>query len=163
MALTLVPPLWDLPSSVRAALQISLWPPQGGSVCPHAQTQRESSFFNGRIRCVLVHDHVLLRQGLRSLLDSETDLEVVAEAGNAADALQRVCKNQPEAGIADPATMGLSARDAESLFLRESPLSKVLCLSEHKQEDISSTEERRGESGHTFRQTSAEGLVRMVR
>src|SRR5258708_31780465 len=107
---------------------ISLWPPQGGSVCPHAQLHRASSFFNGRIRCVLVHDHVLLRQGLRSLLDSEVDLEVVAEAGNAAEALQRVCENQPEVVIADPATMGLSARDAESLFLRESPPTQVLFL-----------------------------------
>ena len=163
MALTLVPPLWDLPSSVRAALQISLWPQQGGSVCPHAQVHRDSSFFNGRIRCVLVHDHVLLRQGLRSLLDSEVDLEVVAEAGNAAEALQRVCENQPEVVIADPATMGLSARDAENLFLKESPQSKVLFLSAHNQEDVSPTVEQRGESGRTFRQTSAEELVSMVR
>jgi two-component system response regulator NreC len=132
-------------------------------VCPHAQIQRESSFLNDRIRCVLVHDHVLLRQGLRSLLDSETDLEVVAEAGNAAEALERVCENRPEVVIADTATMGLSARDVESLFLRESPQSKVLFLSAHKQEDVSSTEERQGESGRTSRQTSAEELLSMVR
>lgn len=132
-------------------------------MCPHAHIQRESSFFNGRIRCVLVHDHVLLRQGLRSLLDSEADIEVVAEAGNAAEALQRVCENQPEVVIADPTTMGLSAQDAENLFLSEAPLSKVLFLSAHRQEDVASTEARRGESGHTFRQTSAEELVSMVR
>jgi DNA-binding NarL/FixJ family response regulator len=97
------------------------------------------------------------------LLDSETDLEVVAEAGNAAEALQRVCENQPEVVIADPATMGLSARDAEDSFLKESPQSKVLFLSAHKQEDVARAEERGGESGHTFRQTSAEELVSMVR
>jgi two-component system response regulator NreC len=132
-------------------------------VCPQAQMRRESSFFNDRIRCVLVHDHVLLRQGLRSLLDSETDLEVVAEAGNAAEALQRVCENQPQVVIADSATMGLSARDTEDSFLKESPQSKVLFLSSHKQEDVAPTEERGGESGRTFRQTSAEELVSMVR
>jgi DNA-binding NarL/FixJ family response regulator len=59
--------------------------------------------------------------------------------------------------------MGLSARDAESSFLRESPQSKVLFLSAHKQEDFAPTEERGGESGRTFRQTSAEELVSMVR
>jgi two-component system response regulator NreC len=132
-------------------------------VCPNAQIQRESLFYGARIRCVLVHDHVLLRQGLRSLLDSETDLEVVAEAGNTDEALQRVCENQPEVVIADPATMGLSALDAENLFLRESPQSKVLFLSAHKQEDVAPFAERRGESGRTFRQTSAEELVSMVR
>jgi len=87
----------------------------------------------------------------------------VAEAGNAAEALQRVCENQPEVVIADPATMGLSARDAENLFLKESPQSKVLFLSAHNQEDVSPTVEQRGESGRTFRQTSAEELVSMVR
>src|ERR1700732_4903991 len=71
----IVPPPWDSSSSVCAISQISLWPPQGGTVCPNAQIQRESLFYGARIRCVLVHDHVLLRQGLRSLLDSETDLE----------------------------------------------------------------------------------------
>ena len=37
------------------------------------------------IRCVVAHDHVLLRQGLRRLLDDEADIEVVAEAGNEAE------------------------------------------------------------------------------
>jgi len=104
-----------------------------------------------------------LRQGLRSLLDNETDLVVVAEAGNAAEALQRVCEQQPEVVIADPATMGLSACDAEDLFLRESPLSHVLFLSARKEEDVDPSGERRGETGRTSRQTSAEELVRMVR
>src|SRR5258708_11202606 len=100
---------------------ISLWPPQGGSVCPHAQLHRASSFFNGRIRCVLVHDHVLLRQGLRSLLDSEVDLEVLTKAGNAAEALSEVSENQPEVVIADPATTALSAPDATNYFSKQPP------------------------------------------
>jgi two-component system response regulator NreC len=157
------PTALGLPSFVGAASQIPLWPPQGGTVCPHAQIQRETSFLNDRIRCVLVHDHVLLRQGLRSLLDSETDLEVVAEAGNAAEALQRVCEHQPAVVIADATTLGMSARDAENLFLSESPQSQMLFLTANRQEDIAPADERGGESGCTFRQTSAEELVRMVR
>ena len=132
-------------------------------MCPNAQVPREIAFFNNRIRCVLVHDHVLLRQGLRSLLDSEDDLAVVAEAGNAAEALQRVCENQPEVVIADAATMGLPAPDAENLFLRESPLSQVLFLSARKTEDVDASAERREETARTSRQTSADELVRMVR
>ncbi len=132
-------------------------------MCPHAQMQRESPVFSDRIRCVLVHDHVLLRQGLRSLLDSQIDVEVVAEAGNAVEALQRVCESKPQVVIADSATMGLSAHETENSFLRESPQSKVLFLSSHKQEDVAPTEEQGSESGRTFRQTSAEELVSMVR
>ena len=132
-------------------------------MCPNARVPREIAFFNNRIRCVLVHDHVLLRQGLRSLLDSEDDLAVVAEAGNAAEALQRVCENQPEVVIADAATMGLPACDAEDLFLRESPQSQVLFLSAGKEGDVDASGEQREETGKTSRQTSADELVRMVR
>jgi DNA-binding NarL/FixJ family response regulator len=132
-------------------------------VCPNAQVPREIAFFNNRIRCVLVHDHVLLRQGLRSLLDSEDDLAVVAEAGNAAEALQRVCESQPEVVIADAATMGLPAGDAENLFLRESPQCQVLFLSARKEEGVDPSAGRPREPGRTSRQTSAEELVRMVR
>jgi two-component system response regulator NreC len=132
-------------------------------VCPNAQTQLGSLFSNKKIRCVLLHDHVLLRQGLRSLLDNETDLKVVAEAGNAAEGLQRVREHQPEVVIADADTIGLSVRDAESLLLRESPQSKVLFLNAHNHEDVAPTEQPPGGPGCTFRQTSAEELVNMVR
>jgi DNA-binding NarL/FixJ family response regulator len=70
-------------------------------VCPPAQIQREELFGDREIRCLLVHDHVLLRQGLRRLLEDEPDMEVVAEAGNAAEALRKVFEHRPEVVITD--------------------------------------------------------------
>ena len=67
-------------------------------MCPPAQIAK--SIGKKEIRCVLAHDHVLLRQGLRRLLEDEPDMEVVAEAGNAAEALQRVFEHRPEIVIA---------------------------------------------------------------
>ena len=124
-------------------------------MCPHAQIQGETPLRTQRIRCVLVHDHVLLRQGLRRLLEDEPDMEVVAEAGTAAEALQRVAQHRPEVVIADARMFQCAVEQTEILVLHESPQSKVLFLTMH----ADATEE----ISCTVRQTSAEQLVEMVR
>jgi DNA-binding NarL/FixJ family response regulator len=62
----------------------------------------------------------LVRQGLRRLLEDEPDLEVVAEAENAARALRQIQEYRPEVVIADATLFGSTAR-AEQLILEESP------------------------------------------
>jgi len=126
------------------------------------QVQREKTLGNPKIRCILVHDHVLLRQGLRRLLEDEPDIEVVAEAGNAAEALQRVFEHRPEIVIADTGSFACAADQAERLILRESPNSKVLFLAMHEGER--SPRETAADRGScAVRQTSSEELVKMVR
>ncbi len=128
-------------------------------MCPHAQTQREEAFGDKEIRCLLVHDHVLLRQGLRRLLDDEPDMEVVAEAGNAAEALQMVFEHRPEVVITDAHIFECAADRTEWLILQESPQSKVLFLTMREGDELL----RADVSSCAVRQTSAEELVEMVR
>jgi len=109
-----------------------------------------------------VHDHVLLRQGLRRLLEDEPDIEVVAEAGNAEQALQSVFEHRPEIVIADTGSFACAAEQAERLILRESPQSKVLFLAMREGEQAP-REARAGQDSCAVRQTSAEELVKMVR
>ena len=132
-------------------------------MCPHAQIQRQKLFSSNRdadkIRCVLVHDHVLLRQGLRRLLEDEPELEVVAEAGNAAEALLAVLQHHPEVVITDAHIFECAADEAERLIVQESPGSKVLFLSHeggHLPRQMEGT-------SCAVRETSAEELVEMVR
>ncbi|HWW15773.1 MAG TPA: DNA-binding response regulator, partial [Candidatus Dormibacteraeota bacterium] len=63
---------------------------------PPRTDPREIIFPSKAIRCVLVHDHVLLRQGLRRLLEDEADIDVVGEAGDAAEGLRKVRELQPD-------------------------------------------------------------------
>jgi two-component system, NarL family, response regulator NreC len=105
-------------------------------VCPPAQTQPESLARAGKIRCVLVHDHLLLREALRRLLEDEPDLEVVAETANVTEALQTISEHQPEVVIADARTMGLPVGEAEKLLLHESPVTTVLFLSRHEESGL---------------------------
>ncbi len=125
-------------------------------MCPPAQISHGKS-----IRCVVAHDHVLLRQGLRRLLEDEPDIAVVAEAGNAAEALRRVFEHRPEVVIAAAHIFKCDADNSERLILRESPKSIVLFL----RPDRHDLPAHPGADGAMFaeRHTSAEELVEMVR
>jgi len=128
-------------------------------VCPYTEIARADFFGDRGIHCLLAHDHVLLRQGLRRLLEDEPDIEVVAEAGNAAEALQKVFEHRPDVVITDPNIFECALDQTERLILQESPRSKVLFLATHHEN------EDQQESGTrcAVRQTSAEELVEMVR
>lgn len=115
-----------------------------------------------RIRCLLAHDHVLLRQGLRRLLEDEPDLEVVAEAASVAEALQFALEHRPEVVVTDTSVFGLAADQVEQLILRASPQSKVVFLSA-REDDGAAPSSPAGETNSTPRQTSAQELVEMIR
>ena len=100
---------------------------------PPRTDSRDIYFSNGKIRCALAHEHVLLRQGLRRLLEDEPDLEVVSEAANAAECLRKVQELRPDVVIADSETFELSAVDTELCVARECARTKLVFLSAEKQ------------------------------
>jgi DNA-binding NarL/FixJ family response regulator len=112
---------------------------------------------------LLVHDHVLLRQGLRRLLEDEPDIDVVGEAGNAAECLRKVYEVRPDVLIADTGTFERPASEAEMLVTRECPHTRIVFLSIQEQ-GISSFGGLQAATGScAVRQTSAGELVEMVR
>jgi two-component system, NarL family, response regulator NreC len=127
-------------------------------VCPHSQAEREGTYSETKIRCVLAHDHVLLRQGLRRLLEDEPDMAVVGEAGSAADALAMAAAHSPDVIITDTGIFGCGANQAEQLILRESPQTRVLFLSPQEDDDAHADGARR-----VTRQTAAHELVEILR
>ena len=122
------------------------------------QRQREDMLRDKEMRGLLVHDHVLLRQGLRRLLDDEPDMEVVSEAGNPAEALRKVFEHRPEIVIIDMHIFECSPDQTEWLIRQECPDSKVLFLTTHETDT-----QRTDRTSCVARQTSAEELLEMVR
>jgi two-component system response regulator NreC len=117
-----------------------------------------------KIRCVLAHSHVLVREGVRRLLQDEPELEVVAEAGNAAETIKRVSEHRPHVVIADARTLGLASPEAERLVRKISPQSRIVFLNLDEEDPTQQTRAAGGKArGDLTRQTSAEELVKMVR
>lgn len=114
------------------------------------------------IRCILVHDHVLLRQALRRLIADEDDIEVVSEAGSSAEALRMIHQHRPEVVIADVHMFECDPAQAEQMILNESAHSKVVFLTAH---DDEGEEDRASahQTGYVMRQTSVAEFLEMVR
>jgi two-component system, NarL family, response regulator NreC len=133
-------------------------------VCPQAQIQYESAFVDRKIRCVLIHDHLLLRQGLRRLLEDEPDMEVVAEAEDAATGLLAVAEHRPEIVIMDAGVFDCAADQAERMVLGASQDSQVLFLSLRETIDPADNADKFADGTRSVMQhTSAEELAEMVR
>ena len=124
---------------------------------------REVVFSGRKIRCLLVHDHVLLRQGLRRLLQDEPDIDVVGEAGNAAECLRKLYEFRPDVLVADAGTFELPAPEAELLVARESSHTEIVFLSMQEQAISPFGGSQAATAACTVRRTSAEELVEMVR
>ncbi|MFZ0951341.1 MAG: response regulator transcription factor [Candidatus Sulfotelmatobacter sp.] len=130
---------------------------------PPRTDSNEVIFFGRKIRCLLAHDHVLLRQGLRRLLEDEPDMEVVGEAGNAAECLRKVYELRPDVLVADTGTFGLAAPEAGILVTKESPQTKIVFLSMQDRDSSPFASLRAATGGCAVRETSVQELVEMVR
>jgi two-component system response regulator NreC len=130
---------------------------------PPRTDSNEVIFLSKKIRCLLAHDHVLLRQGLRRLLEDEPDIDVVSEAGNAAECLRKVYELRPDVLVADAGTFGLPAAEAELLVAKESPGTKIVFLSMQDRDNSPFVSMQAATCDCAVRQTSAKDLMEMVR
>ncbi len=127
------------------------------------RTDSQVTFPGRQIRCLLTHDYVLLRQGLRRLLEDEPGVEVVGEAGNAAECLRKAYELRPDVLVVDAETFGLPAAETEHLVARESSQTRIVFLSSQERTDAPLGGLRAGAQECAMRQTSSEELVQMVR
>jgi two-component system, NarL family, response regulator NreC len=115
------------------------------------------------IRTVVVDDHAVVRAGLRLVLEAEDDVEVVAEAADARQAIFETRAHKPDVILLDVVMPGRSGIDAIPDLLKESPESKVLVLS--MQDDAAYVREAlgAGASGYVLKEAADAEVVAAVR
>ena len=115
------------------------------------------------IRIVIVDDHAVVRSGLRLLLEAESDLDVVAEAGDAREAVLTVRAEKPDVVLLDVTMPGESGIKALPKLLHEAPEAKVLVLS--MQDDPRYVREAfaAGASGYVLKEAADAEVVGAVR
>lgn len=115
------------------------------------------------IRLLIVDDHAVVRLGLKTLLSDEADLEVVAEAANAEEALQRVAEFKPGIAIVDIQLPGRSGIEICREIRDRYPSTRVVILTSHAGESFLEQAIRAGASGYVLKQVGNEELIRAIR
>ncbi|HTS64678.1 MAG TPA: response regulator transcription factor [Candidatus Acidoferrales bacterium] len=116
-----------------------------------------------KIRVLLTDDHTLFRQGIRTLLAAEPDLEVVGEAANAADAVSIAHELHPDLVLMDIGMTGMSSFEATRLIRKDHPETKVVFLSMYDDEDYLSECVEMGASGYILKESPADQLLTAIR
>jgi DNA-binding NarL/FixJ family response regulator len=116
-----------------------------------------------KTRILLADDHTVVRQGLRFILDSEPDLEVVAEAANGNEAVARALKDDIDLAILDIAMPTMTGLQAARELSRHRPDLKMLILSMHDDEGYLYEALKAGTAGYVLKSVADRDLVEAVR
>jgi len=115
------------------------------------------------IRVLVVDDHAILRDGIRSLLESQDDIIVVGEAGDGAEAIELVNNLLPDIVLMDismPKTNGL---EATRLIRSRHPDIKVLILTQHDNREYIAPALGAGASGYVLKRSGRREMLNAIR
>ncbi|PJC86869.1 DNA-binding response regulator [Vibrio sp. HA2012] len=112
---------------------------------------------------LIVDDHPLLRRGINQLLSFEDEFNVIAEAGNGADAVASACQNEPDMILLDLNMKGMSGLDTLKALREEGITSTVIVLTvSDSRQDIRSLIEA-GADGYLLKDTEPDELIKLLK
>ena len=117
----------------------------------------------GRIRILIADDHAVLRSGLRMLIGSQRDLEVVGEASDGDEAVRKVSTLRPDIALVDISMPGSSGIKAIERIREASPGTRVLVLTMHDDAAYARAALAAGASGHIVKDVEAAELLAAIR
>jgi two-component system, NarL family, response regulator NreC len=114
------------------------------------------------IRILLADDHTLMRQGLRHILESHADLEIVAESESGIEAVESARQLKPDVAIVDVAMKELNGIEATAQILKHSPHTAVLMLSMYSDERYVLRAVKAGARGYVLKNSAGDELVQAI-
>ena len=114
------------------------------------------------IRVLIADDHTIMRAGLRSLLEKEDQIEVVAEAENGRRAVQLAIEHKPDVVVMDVSMPDLNGIEATSQVLASLPEVKVIALSMHTDKRFVMGMLRAGASGYLLKDCASQELASAI-
>lgn len=116
-----------------------------------------------KIRVLLADDHAVVRQGIRRFLEEADDMEVVAEAGDGREALERVREYRPDVAVLDIRMPEMSGVEATRRIKERFPGVRVLILTAYDDDPYVFALLQAGADGYVLKTASGDELVRAVR
>ncbi len=116
-----------------------------------------------KIKVMIVDDHDVVRQGVRSLLEKEQDINVVAESGSVADAVDRAAQVLPDVIVMDVRLEGGSGIEATREIRANRPETSVIMLTSYSDDEALFASIMAGAAGFVLKQIRGGDLVRSIR
>ena len=115
-----------------------------------------------KIRILLVDDHAIVRLGLTTLLNDQTDMEVIGEASTAGEAVKAVESLQPDVTLMDIRLPGEGGIEATRQITEKFPASKVVMLTSFADDELVVRAIRAGAVGYVLKQVETDELLRAI-
>lgn len=115
------------------------------------------------IKILIADDHKVVREGLRTLIEKQPGMEVIAEAENGRKALKLIKKLSPDIALMDIAMPDLNGIEATRQIVAEAPSTKVIALSMHSDRQFVTRMMSAGASGYLLKDCAFEEVARAIR
>ena len=116
-----------------------------------------------KLQIFLADDHLVVREGLKALINAQPDMDVIGEADNGQAAVRRALDCQPDVVIMDISMPQLNGVEATAQLKRACPTLKVLVLSVHDDTSYLRQLLTVGASGYILKHTAADALIQAIR
>lgn len=116
-----------------------------------------------RTRVFLIDDHTVLRQAVRVMLEAESDIEIVGEAGDGVEGVAGVGRSRPDVAIVDLKMPGMSGLSAIPEMLKGSPKTAIIVFTMYNNPVYVYEAMHAGASGYVLKSASKEELLRAIR
>jgi two-component system response regulator NreC len=115
------------------------------------------------MRIVLAEDHNTVREGIKMLVNAQTDMEVVGEAGDGAAAIRTVREKRPDVVVMDVSMPEMNGLTATKKLKTEFPDVKILTLTRHDDDSFLEQLIGAGASGYVLKQSAPAELINAIR
>jgi DNA-binding NarL/FixJ family response regulator len=116
-----------------------------------------------KLRILLADDHAVVRQGLKSLIDAQPDLEVIGQASDGYSAYRQAAELLPDVVVMDVSMSGLSGDEATARLKQDHPEIKVLALTVYEDKNHLRKLLKAGASGYILKLATGDELIHAVR
>ena len=116
-----------------------------------------------KLNILLADDHILVREGLKRLIDAEPDMKVIGEAADGRDAVDKAVRLSPRIAVLDVSMGEMNGADAARQIRAACPDTHVLALTVHEDKSYLRELLEAGAAGYVLKRAAAEELIRAIR
>ncbi|MBI2907351.1 MAG: response regulator transcription factor [Chloroflexi bacterium] len=116
-----------------------------------------------RIRVLVVDDHAIFREGLRALLEGREDVDIVGEATDGGEAIEKVRRLAPSVVLMDIAMPGMGGQEATRRIRKEAPDVRILVLTQHEDPEYILSMLKAGARGYISKTATASEVISAIR